>query len=82
MVITSAGFSSLWFGVFFIVMLEIGLLTPPAGLNLFLIYGISGFPLQNPIKGSLPFLLIMLPCLLLFVIFPETVTWLPATMLK
>ena len=80
--IMSAGFSSLWFGVFFIVMLEIGLLTPPVGLNLFLIYGISGFPLQNVIKGSLPFLLIMLLCLLLFVIFPETVTWLPATMLK
>ena len=80
--ITSVGFSSLWFGVFFIVMLEVGLLTPPVGLNLFLIYGISGFPLQKVIRGALPFLLIMLLCLLLFVIFPETVTWLPATMLK
>ena len=80
--ITAAGFSSLWFGVFFIVMLEIGLLTPPVGLNLFLIYGISGFPLQEVIRGSFPFLLIMLLCLLLFVIFPQTVTWLPATMLK
>ena len=80
--IMSAGFNSVWFGVFFIVMLEIGLLTPPVGLNIFLIYGISGFPLGKVIKGALPFLLIMLLCLVIFVIFPRTVLWLPALMLK
>jgi C4-dicarboxylate transporter, DctM subunit len=80
--IMSVGYDSVWFGVFFIVMLEIGLLTPPVGLNLFLIYGISKFRMEEVIKGALPFLLILLLSLGLFVLFPQIVTWLPQTMVK
>jgi C4-dicarboxylate transporter DctM subunit len=74
------GFNSVWFGVFFIVMLEVGLLTPPVGLNIFLIYGISKFPFIRIIRGVVPFIFIMIVCLILFIAFPGLVTWLPQTM--
>lgn len=80
--IISAGYDSVWFGVFFIVMLEIGLLTPPVGLNLFLIYGISRYRMESVIKGTFPFLLILLFSLVLFVAFPQIITWLPSTMVR
>jgi C4-dicarboxylate transporter DctM subunit len=80
-VITAAGFNSIWFGVFFIIILEIGLLTPPVGLNLFVIKGLSNFNMGTIIKGSFPFVLIMLMSLFILVILPELATWLPALML-
>jgi tripartite ATP-independent transporter DctM subunit len=76
----AAGFDPIWFGVFYIITLEIGLLTPPVGLNLFSIQGVSDIPLGAIIKGSAPFLAIMTFSLLLFVLFPQLVTWLPSTM--
>jgi len=80
--IIAAGFDSVWFGVFFMIILETGLLTPPVGLNIFLIYGISNFPLYRVIKGVIPFVIIMLLALVLFLIYPELITWLPDTMIK
>ncbi len=76
----AAGFDPIWFGVFYIITLEIGLLTPPVGLNLFSIQGVSDIPLGAIIKGAAPFLAIMAFSLLLFVLFPQLVTWLPSTM--
>lgn len=76
----AAGFDSVWFGVFYIVTLEIGLLTPPVGLNLFVIRGVSGIPLGTIIRGTAPFLFIMMLSLVVFTLFPQLVTWLPSTM--
>jgi len=78
--LVSVGFDSVWLGVFYIVMLEVGLLTPPVGLNLFVIKGISDFPMGSIVKGVIPFVLMMLLALAIFTIFPQIVTWLPSRM--
>lgn len=77
----AVGFDSVWLGVFYIVVLEIGLLTPPVGLNLFVIKGVSGFPMESVVKGAIPFILMMLLALLLLAVFPELATWLPNRMM-
>jgi C4-dicarboxylate transporter DctM subunit len=74
------GINSLWFGVFYIINTEIGLLTPPVGLNLFVIKGVVGEELGTIIRGTLPFILLMLLTLLIMYFFPQIATWIPGTM--
>jgi len=74
------GINPLWFGVFYILNGEIALLTPPVGLNLFVIRGVSGMSLSSIVRGVLPFLVIMVITLLVIYFFPQTATWLPSTM--
>ncbi|WP_300457641.1 TRAP transporter large permease subunit [Desulfobacula sp.] len=81
-VIMAAGFNSVWFGVFFIIVLEIGLLTPPVGLNLFIIKGLSNFDMGTIIRGTVPFILIMVLSLYILTLFPELATWLPSLMVQ
>jgi TRAP-type C4-dicarboxylate transport system permease large subunit len=59
------------------VLLEAGLLTPPVGLNLFVIQGVTGAPLGQVARGSVPFLLILLGAGVLLVLFPGLALWLP-----
>jgi C4-dicarboxylate transporter DctM subunit len=80
--IMKVGFNSVWFGVFYIIILEIGLLTPPVGLNLFVIKGLSDFPMGTIIRGVLPFIFILFLSLLILTLFPQLVIWLPAVMIK
>jgi tripartite ATP-independent transporter DctM subunit len=76
----SVGIDSLWLRVFYCIMLEIGLLTPPVGLNLFSIHGVTGVPLANIIRGVVPFLAMMVLTIVVMYFFPELATWLPSTM--
>jgi len=76
----AVGINSLWLGVFYQIILEIGLLTPPVGMNLFTIKGVSGIPLIKIIIGTLPFLLMMFLTIIIIYFFPEIVTWLPKAM--
>ena len=76
--ITALGFDIIWFGVTLVVLVEVGLLTPPFGLNLFVLQGISKRPLSDVIIGSIPFFLIMLLGVALFTAFPSLVLWLPS----
>ena len=75
--VQAAGFDLVWFGVFMTVLLEAGLLTPPVGLNLFVIQGVTGASLGQVARGSVPFLLILLGAGALLVLFPDLVLWLP-----
>jgi len=81
-VIMAAGFNSVWFGVFFIIVLEIGLLTPPVGLNLFIIKGLSNFNMGIIVRGTFPFILIMVFSLFILLLFPQLATWLPSLMIQ
>ncbi len=74
------GINPLWLGIFFQVMAEVALLTPPVGLNLYVIQGVTGIPLMTVIKGCTPYVLIMVVAIGIFYIFPELVTWLPSMM--
>lgn len=73
----SLGYDLIWFGVVFVILVEVGLLTPPMGINLFVIQGVSGQPLQVVVRGAWPFFIIQLLCVTLFTIFPSIVLWLP-----
>ncbi|MEP3437356.1 MAG: TRAP transporter large permease [Hoeflea sp.] len=73
----NAGFDLLWFGVFMVILVEIGLITPPIGFNLFVLQRISGRELPYLASAALPFLLLMLLGLVILTIFPSIVTILP-----
>jgi TRAP-type C4-dicarboxylate transport system permease large subunit len=58
--------------------MEIGLITPPVGLNLYIIKGITpDVSLNQILRGSVPFMVMMMICIVILSIFPEIVTWLP-----
>jgi tripartite ATP-independent transporter DctM subunit len=75
--VQAAGFDLVWFGVFMTVLLEAGLLSPPVGINLFVIQGVTGAPLGQVAWGSVPFLLILLGLGVLLVAVPSVALWLP-----
>jgi C4-dicarboxylate transporter, DctM subunit len=78
-VINSAGFDPIWFGVILTINMELGLITPPVGLNLFVIKGITpDVKLPTILKGAFPFMICMVVAMLILCVFPEIATWLPA----
>jgi C4-dicarboxylate transporter DctM subunit len=78
-IITAAGFDPIWFGVILTINMELGLITPPVGLNLFVINGITpDVKLPTILKGALPFMLCMVVAIVILCVFPALATWLPA----
>ncbi len=76
------GLDPIWFGVVVTVLLGIGHVTPPIGMNLYVLMGISkGTSLEEMTKAVLPFFILLLLGLVLMNVFPQVVTWLPDTML-
>ncbi|MFY0681601.1 MAG: TRAP transporter large permease [Thalassovita sp.] len=77
-IITTAGFDPIWFAVILTINMEIGLISPPVGLNLYVINGIApDISLKTILKGSLPFVACMLLAIVLLCVFPGIATWLP-----
>ena len=77
-IITSAGFDPYWFAVIVTINMEIGLITPPVGLNLYVINGIApDIRLKQILLGSLPFVGCMILAIIILCIFPGLATWLP-----
>ncbi|MDX5377750.1 MAG: TRAP transporter large permease subunit [Halomonas sp.] len=75
------GFDPVWFGIFLVVMMEISLITPPIGMNLYVVQGVRGRgSITDVMFGSLPFLAIMLLFVLLIILWPGLVLWLPEAM--
>ena len=82
-IMTQAGFDPVWFGIVMVILIEIGLLTPPVGINLFVIQGISGGrPLGEVVAGAIPFVGLQLIGLALITVFPAIALWLPSMMMK
>tara|TARA_R110001592_G_scaffold27525_1_gene101727 strand:+ start:139 stop:1413 length:1275 start_codon:yes stop_codon:yes gene_type:complete len=71
------GIDPLHFGVVIVINMEIALLTPPVGLNLFVIANISNTPLAEVIRGTLPFVLLMLGMMIVLTYVPAISLWLP-----
>jgi C4-dicarboxylate transporter, DctM subunit len=81
-VITAAGFDPIWFGVVLTINMELGLITPPVGLNLFVINGITpDVRLPTILKGALPFMGCMVVAILILCLVPELATWLPTRLM-
>lgn len=77
-IIVAAGFDPYWFAVIVTINMEIGLITPPVGLNLYVINGIApDISLRKVLVGSLPFVLCMMAAIVILCICPWLVTWLP-----
>jgi len=78
-IVLSMGYSSLWFGIVMAITCEIGTETPPVGLNLFVIKGVSPpeVSLMDVIRGSIPFAIVETLGLIIFIVFPDLVLWLP-----
>jgi tripartite ATP-independent transporter DctM subunit len=77
-IIQQAGFDPYWFAVVFTINMEIGLITPPVGLNLYVISSIvPDVSLPTVLKGALPFMICMVIGIILLSVFPEIATWLP-----
>jgi TRAP-type C4-dicarboxylate transport system permease large subunit len=75
--IQKAGFDLVWFGIFIVLLVEIAEVTPPVGFNLFVLQNMTGRD-SNYIAGcSLPFFAMLVLCLAIITVFPETATWLP-----
>ena len=74
----AAGFDLIWFGVVMTIVMEMGLIHPPVGLNIFVIRNIApDIPLRDVIWGAVPFVLLMMAAILLLCFFPQIATWLP-----
>jgi C4-dicarboxylate transporter DctM subunit len=66
-----------WFGILIVLLVELGQITPPMGMNLFVIKNISGEPLGTVIRGTIPFYFLYLLAMALIIVFPGIVLWLP-----
>lgn len=75
--VMNLGFDPIWFGIIVACMTEIGLITPPVGLNVFIIKGISGAMMSTCFKGIVPFVMADLVRVALLVMFPSIVLFLP-----
>ncbi len=75
--IQQAGFDPIWFGVFLVIMVEMGLITPPVGFNLFVLQGISGETLNTIARAATPFFILMAIGAAFLTIFPQLALWLP-----
>jgi C4-dicarboxylate transporter DctM subunit len=68
-------------GIMLTLNIEMGVVTPPVGLNLFAVSGTSRIPLPQVLKGTIPFFLGDLAVLLLVIFFPALATWLPSQLI-
>ena len=80
-VIEALQFDPIWFGVLMVVVLEVGLITPPVGLNVFVLNAAApDVPLTVIFRGILPFLVAALACIVLLILFPQLALFLPSRM--
>jgi C4-dicarboxylate transporter, DctM subunit len=80
-VITVVGYDPIWFGVVIVVVVQIGLIAPPVGLNVFVIGGMArDVPLTTIYRGIVPFLAAQIVLLVLLTLWPGIALWLPGSM--
>lgn len=78
-IVTQLGFDGLWFGIIMVMVLNIGVLTPPLGLSVYIISGIvKDVPIEKIFKGVTPAIITMIIFTIILVIFPEIATFLPS----
>jgi len=80
--VTGLGFDPVWFGIVMIVWLEMGFITPPVGINLFVIQGVArGSSMRDIAVGSTPFVLLMILLVVILFLYPDLALWLPRQMM-
>ena len=79
-IITGLGFDPIWFGVLIVLVFEMALITPPVGMIVYVVQGVTKVPLEEVFRGNMPFLIAMVVALALLLAFPQISLWLPGTM--
>ena len=80
-IVTGLGYDPIWFGIIITLVMEMSLITPPVGVNVFVLSSVAkDVPMETIFKGIVPFWAAMVVCIILLMIFPEIVTFLPGTM--
>ncbi|MBC7138196.1 MAG: TRAP transporter large permease subunit [Defluviimonas sp.] len=79
-IVTQLGFDPVWFGVLVVMTAEIGMITPPMGINVFVVARYTGRPVHEIFAGIVPFFLCMLAMVILLGLVPEIILWLPGRM--
>jgi C4-dicarboxylate transporter, DctM subunit len=80
-VVVNMGFDPIWFGVLLTLLIEMGLITPPVGMNVYVISGVArDVPMATIFRGIFPFFIAMIVCMALLLLFPGLALFLPATM--
>jgi tripartite ATP-independent transporter DctM subunit len=82
-VIAALGFDKIWFGIALVVLIEMAMLTPPVGINAYVIHGLRpDRPLIEVFRGIVPFFIMLVVGLTIITVFPEIATWLPDIMMN
>jgi tripartite ATP-independent transporter DctM subunit len=77
-IITAAGFDPVWFGVILTINMEVGLIHPPVGLNIYIVQAIApDVPVTRVMWGTIPYVLCMFLAIIILCVFPQIATWLP-----
>jgi TRAP-type C4-dicarboxylate transport system permease large subunit len=84
-VVTSLGYDPIWFGIIIVMVTEMGVITPPVGINVYVVFGVAGsvignVPLESIFKGILPFLLAVIVGAVILIVFPQIILFLPNLM--
>ena len=80
-VVQALGFDPIWFGVVIVLITEMGVITPPVGINVYVVYGVArDVPLEKIFRGVFPMLISLIVCNLLLILFPQIALWLPSLM--
>jgi tripartite ATP-independent transporter DctM subunit len=80
-VVQALGFDPIWFGVVIVLITEMGVITPPVGINVYVVYGVArDVPLEKIFRGVFPMLIALFVCNLLLILFPQIALWLPGFM--
>jgi len=79
-VVGTLGYDPIWFGVIIVLVAVMGAITPPVGMNVYIIKGVvPDVPLEEIFRGAWPFVLALIVCILLLLVFPSIATYLPTT---
>jgi tripartite ATP-independent transporter DctM subunit len=79
--LVASGFDPIWVGVYLVLMVEAGMVTPPIGFNLFVLRGITGVPIGRIAWAAMPFFLMMMLGGVLLLVFPDIALWLPRVLI-
>ena len=80
-IVVALGFDPVWFGVIVVMVVEMGLISPPIGMNVFIIKGMApDVTLAQLYRGVVPFVIAQIVLIALMILFPAIATWLPGTM--
>ncbi|MBN1277769.1 MAG: TRAP transporter large permease [Deltaproteobacteria bacterium] len=82
-VVTAMGYDPIWFGVIIVLVTQMGVITPPVGVNVYIVNGIAkDVPLMTIFRGAVPFLLAIILCSLILIPFPQIALFLPTLMMR